>query len=823
MDDFSADQSTTGVLADGAAISGVIDTSGDHDWFRLEGTGNRYWIELTGVSQYAYLDSSGRMLGGGSGSIFSQIVPPGTFYLNVSGTPGAYTLSTTRLEAPYFPNGTSYELEFPEETAGAIVRPFALNAVEGPVSYAITGGADASKFALVAQPLNQAPILQFVSPPSADAPQDVGADNVYEVVITASQGAAETDVSYAISVVADDHKGSVATTSQVLTDGTPVSGDIDSAGDSDWFRFEGTGNRLWIELTGGGQITLRNASGEMLQATSGGTAIVLTAIVPVGTFYLDVSGYSAGAYSLRATSLDAPFFPNGTSYSIAMPENTDVAVTGVYALEAVPGTVNYKITGGADAERFRLIVESGSTAPSLFFVSPPSAGAPQDAGGDNVYDVVITASQGEAETEVSYQVTVVEDDVPGDVNTTAQILPDGPPVTGIIQAPLDRDWFKFESEGAYYRVRAPGATSISVRDSSGNWWAAFYGSGETAQLYNVPVGLTFLDIGGPNGAGYSVELTYVGHAPRFAGQNAIVVEDGSAAVTRLQATDEDPGTTLTYGLSGGADISFFTIDPNTGDLRFKSPPDADSAVDSDGNGEYQVLVFATDGDLYAYRELRITVADAADPPPPEPSPAPPVVGTDASDTHLGTDGHDTISGGGGEDFLRGGAGEDSLFGGDDFDNMHGNMGDDTLHGGRGNDWVVGGQGSDLLVGGQNDDYIVGNLGADTTYGDLGDDTLLGGQSNDVLFGRDGDDFLTGDRGDDTLTGGAGADVFFVFSASGADRVMDFSRADGDVVRLAPGETYSVEQVGADVVVTVGDAQLILIGVSQAELTSGWLV
>jgi serralysin len=99
----------------------------------------------------------------------------------------------------------------------------------------------------------------------------------------------------------------------------------------------------------------------------------------------------------------------------------------------------------------------------------------------------------------------------------------------------------------------------------------------------------------------------------------------------------------------------------------------------------------------------------------------------------------------------------------------------------------------------------------------------GGQANDVLAGGAGDDFLSGDLGDDTVAGGTGADIFNSFGAANTDRITDFNRAEGDRVRLDPGNTYVVVQEGSDTVVTVsGQARVILVGVQMSTLTGDWI-
>jgi serralysin len=200
-----------------------------------------------------------------------------------------------------------------------------------------------------------------------------------------------------------------------------------------------------------------------------------------------------------------------------------------------------------------------------------------------------------------------------------------------------------------------------------------------------------------------------------------------------------------------------------------------------------------------------------------------IVGSAAADNLRGYAGNDTITGGNGTNYLRGDEGDDSIAGGAGFDDINGNMGNDTASGGDGDDWVVGGKDNDLLFGDAGDDLVYGNLGDDTLDGGDGNDIVRGGQGNDIVRGGAGNDYISGDRGDDTVWGGAGADDFHSFGDAGIDRVMDFSRAEGDRVRLDPGTTYTVSQVGADTVVNMnGGGQVILVGVSMTSLTGDWI-
>jgi len=85
-------------------------------------------------------------------------------------------------------------------------------------------------------------------------------------------------------------------------------------------------------------------------------------------------------------------------------------------------------------------------------------------------------------------------------------------------------------------------------------------------------------------------------------------------------------------------------------------------------------------------------------------------------------------------------------------------------------------------------------------------------------------WISGDRGDDTILGGAGADTFHSSNDAGLDRILDFSRSEGDSIALDVGTTYTVAQVGGDTIITTGggNGQIVLVGVQASSLTGNWL-
>ena len=121
-------------------------------------------------------------------------------------------------------------------------------------------------------------------------------------------------------------------------------------------------------------------------------------------------------------------------------------------------------------------------------------------------------------------------------------------------------------------------------------------------------------------------------------------------------------------------------------------------------------------------------------------------------------------------------------------------------------------------GGGGNDFVVGNHWFNTLNGGGGQDVLFGGVADDALNGEGGNDILIGGRGHDTLTGGDGMDIYR-FAESGSanrDTITDYSIVDQEKLDLsalldanfggAGGSNVSdfvrVQSNGADAVVQV---------------------
>ena len=66
-------------------------------------------------------------------------------------------------------------------------------------------------------------------------------------------------------------------------------------------------------------------------------------------------------------------------------------------------------------------------------------------------------------------------------------------------------------------------------------------------------------------------------------------------------------------------------------------------------------------------------------------------------------------------------------------------------------------------------------------------------------------------------------MFHIARGAGLERVIDFSRAEGDRIQIEDHMTYTVTQTGADTLIDFGGGdQVLLVGVQTTSLTGAWI-
>ncbi len=247
------------------------------------------------------------------------------------------------------------------------------------------------------------------------------------------------------------------------------------------------------------------------------------------------------------------------------------------------------------------------------------------------------------------------------VATVAAVDPDGDFVSYSIAGGADASLFAIVSTtGLLSFVGAPNFEAPADADGDGHYEvvvAAAAGAFSDTQAFSIEVqNVNERAAITSNGGGASASIS---------------VSENGTAVTTVAAADPD-GTAPGFAIIGGADAARFTINAQTGVLRFVSATDYEQPNDANGDNVYSVIVQAGDGALFDTQALNVTVADVngrsitgttgADIITPGSS-NPSFRSTGEEDTVNGREGNDIIQTGAGNDMLTGGAGADQMSGG----------------------------------------------------------------------------------------------------------------------------------------------------------------
>ena len=112
-----------------------------------------------------------------------------------------------------------------------------------------------------------------------------------------------------------------------------------------------------------------------------------------------------------------------------------------------------------------------------------------------------------------------------------------------------------------------------------------------------------------NDATITVNLINVNEKPIITSPNTVNVPENTREVLTVQATDPEEDS-LTFSIIEIADANLFQINPNTGNLSFKTAPDFENPASAANTNIYQVQVRVIDnGNLTAVQDIRVTVTD----------------------------------------------------------------------------------------------------------------------------------------------------------------------------------------------------------------------
>ena len=299
----------------------------------------------------------------------------------------------------------------------------------------------------------------------------------------------------------------------------------------------------------------------------------------------------------------APVFGSGRD-KISVEENVTAALETYSFSDPDNDTLTLSLSG-TDAGDFS--ISSGGV---LRFSSSPNYEDPKDAGRNNVYNLIVVASDGKLSVQRAVAVTVTnanEAPVFKDGDSTTRTVAENTSSGRAIGSPVgatDED-----GDTLTYSLTSGGA-SFSIGATNGQLKTKAALNYEVTSSYSVRVRVRDGSLSAS--IGVTVRVTNANDIPVFgvgASPERSVAENtpsGQPIGSPISATDED-GDTLTYSLSGD-DAGSFSIGATNGQLKTKA------ALNHEAKDEYSVRVLASDGSLSAGIGVKVTVTDVTERP-----------------------------------------------------------------------------------------------------------------------------------------------------------------------------------------------------------------
>ena len=371
--------------------------------------------------------------------------------------------------APVFTSGTTATVA--ENSTATFYTATATDADSDGLTYSIAGGADGALFTIN----SSTGALSFISGADFEAPGDAGANNVYEVTIQVSDGTDSVTQTVNVTLTNVDE-------APVFSSGTAFSVDEDQTaaftaaaadpeGVSITYSIRGTDAALFSINASTGVVTFNSAPDFASPGDANGDNI----------YDLEVVASDGGIETTQNVTVTVEEVPDAGSGSPSITSAATSTVsenqTSAYETRATDpqgDTLTYSISG-TDAALFQVNSATGEVS----FRNVPDFETPGDAGGDNVYNFTVTASDGVNSDSQAVAVTVTDSNDSGDVpnnDTTTVTMVSGGSYVGNIEVDGDQDWIRVELEaGQRYEFNLFGTGAdelddpyIYLYDSAGN-------------------------------------------------------------------------------------------------------------------------------------------------------------------------------------------------------------------------------------------------------------------------------------------------------------------------------------------------------------------
>ncbi|MDB5339009.1 MAG: hypothetical protein JWN70_4628 [Planctomycetaceae bacterium] len=504
-------------------------------------------------------------------------------------TQGIATLKVSN-QSPQFTSNASISVA-ENQTAVTTVVATDADLPAQTVSYSISGGADQAQFSI-----SNSGALTFMTAPNFETPTDSGANNVYDVQVTANDGNGGLTVQNITVTVTNVNDAPVFTSAAAFnvpenttTAGALTATDQDLPAQTVSFSISGGADQAKFSITSSGLTFISPPDFETPADSDTDNVYHVDVTADDGKGGLTIQNI---AVTVTPVNDNLPVFSSSTTFNVA--ENTTAVGTTVAADADRPTqTITYSLSGGADKSLFSITGAGGLT-----FIAPPNFETPSDSGSNNVYDIEVTADDGQGGTTkqiIAVTVTNVNEPPVFSSSTTFNVAENstdvgktvatdedaGQTVSYSLSGGSDQGKFSITSVGELTFITSP---NFEIPTDS-----------DLDNVYNVQVmasdgngGTTLQDI--------AVTVTALNdNSPLFTSSATFNVAENTTAVGTTVATDADlPAQTVTCALSGGADQAKFSI-TGAGVLKFLTAPDFEFPTDSDTNNVYIVQVTASDG------------------------------------------------------------------------------------------------------------------------------------------------------------------------------------------------------------------------------------
>ena len=464
--------------------------------------------------------------------------------------------------------------------------------------------------------------LTFRNVPDYERAADSGRDNVYSFSVRASDGRNYGYLSVTVTVTDVNEPPSITTTSRtgftVRENGTAAIHTFRATdperSEIAWSLSGADGNLFAIYE---GNVTFRNFANYEEPEDSGRDNVYDVTIQARD----DIRNTATLPITVTVTDVDEPPEITGQqNLSFAENHATDRVLATYSATD--PEDPFADITrwsmSGTDGGDFT-VDESGQ----LRFRNTPDYERPADSGTDNVYNFSVRASDGSLYGYLPVTVTVTDVNEPPiittvsssamvlrqDENRTSRLYtyratdPERSTIAWSVGG-VDRNFFTIDEQGQFSFSETSPPNFERPSDSGGD------------NVYDVTVEVRD-DVRNTATLPVTVTVRDVNEPPEVTGQQVLSFAENHATdrvLAAYNATDpEDPSAEITRWSTSGTDGGDFTIDEQ-GELRFRNVPDYERPADSGKDNSYSFSVRASDGSLYGYLPVTVTVTDVNEPP-----------------------------------------------------------------------------------------------------------------------------------------------------------------------------------------------------------------